>query len=257
MNPSTSKALTDLKSKLAEKETVISQLKKRLRSEDRSNTILSQRDACDAVVDLCENHFQCAVCNELLVKATGLGCGHIFCRDCVNKWKKKSESTMNATTFLGKRATCPICRSEITMQSALKNIDSFLERAVDIFFNDDAKKSRKELLSTVTPSTSTATSIRLLTSGLSLPSTTPSTSSSTVRLVPSGSFLPSTSSGSRRPLNYGFLGPAFSLLADASADPALVIIDDWIVSIMEPLWNTSRVKHSLIFAKTTLSCWKL
>jgi len=206
MNPSTSKTLTDLKSKLAEKETVISQLRKRLRSEDRANTISSQRDACDAVVDLCENHFQCAVCNELLVKATGLGCGHIFCRDCVNKWKRKSESTMNSTTFLGKRATCPICRSEITMQSALKNIDSFLEKAVDVFFNDEAKKSRKELLSTVNP-----------------PSTTQS-----IRLLTSGSFIPSasTSSGSRGTLNYGFLGPLFSRPRESATDPTLVILDD-------------------------------
>jgi hypothetical protein len=66
MNPSATKTLSELKHKLAEKDSVIGQLRKRLRSEERCQTIASHRDASDAVVDLCENHFQCAVCNELV-----------------------------------------------------------------------------------------------------------------------------------------------------------------------------------------------
>jgi predicted RNase H-like nuclease (RuvC/YqgF family) len=148
MSPSMTKTLTDLKNKLSERETQIGQLRKRLRSEEhRSQNQTLQRDAGEAVVELCEAHFQCAVCNELLVKATGLQCGHVFCRDCVNKWKKKSESS---TDLRGKKATCPICRSEIVTQAPLKNIDAFLEKAVEIFFTDEAKKSRKELLSLTT-----------------------------------------------------------------------------------------------------------
>ena len=148
MSPSMTKTLSDLKSKLAEKESAIGQLRKRLRSEEhRSQNQTLQRDAGEAVVDLCEAHFQCAVCNELLVKATGLQCGHVFCRDCVNKWKKKSESSAD---LRGKKATCPICRSEIATQASLKNIDAFLEKAVEIFFTDEAKKSRKELLTQAT-----------------------------------------------------------------------------------------------------------
>ena len=158
MSPSANKTLTDLKNKLAEKDSLIGQLRKRLRSEERSQTVTSNRDACDAVVELCETHFQCAVCNELLVRATGLGCGHIFCRDCVNKWKRKSEVPAIDSQGRRKRATCPICRTEIATQSALKNIDSFLEKAVDVFFNDDAKKARKELLSTATTTTLAQTS---------------------------------------------------------------------------------------------------
>ena len=139
------------------------------------NQLLPDCDACDAVIELCETHFQCAVCNELLVRATGLGCGHIFCRDCVNKWKRKSESTPIDGQGRRKRATCPICRTEIATQSALKNIDSFLERAVDVFFNDDAKKARKELLSTaITTAPSAQTS---LASASSTSASTPSFSS--------------------------------------------------------------------------------
>jgi len=98
------------------------------------------------VVELCESNFQCAVCNELLVKATGLQCGHTFCFECVDKWKKKSESSTDPANR-GRKATCPICRSEIVTTAPLKNLDAFLEKAVEIFFTDEAKKSRKELLS--------------------------------------------------------------------------------------------------------------
>ena len=180
MSPSANKTLTELKTKLAEKDSVIGQLRKRLRTEERSQTVTSNRDACDAVIELCETHFQCAVCNELLVRATGLGCGHIFCRDCVNKWKRKSESTPVDGQGRRKRATCPICRTEIATQSALKNIDSFLERAVDVFFNDDAKKARKELLSTaITTAPSAQTS---LASASSTSASTPSSAAGSVSI---------------------------------------------------------------------------
>ena len=121
----------------------------------------------EAVVELCESHFQCSVCNELLVKATGLQCGHTFCLDCVEKWRRKSETSLDPM-LRGRKATCPICRSEILTQAPLKTVDSFLEKAVEIFFNDEAKKSRKELLSsTVAPTvapipTSTSASSQFL-----------------------------------------------------------------------------------------------
>jgi hypothetical protein len=82
---------------------------------------MSQRDAGDAVVDLCETHFQCAVCNDLLVKATGLQCGHVFCRECVSKWQKKSESSTDPL-LRGKRATWyRFCETPFRPKSFLTN----------------------------------------------------------------------------------------------------------------------------------------
>lgn len=107
----------------------------------------------------------------------------------------------------------PICRSEITTQSALKNIDSFLEKAVDVFFNDEAKKARKELLSTALPTASSAASASAATSP------TPSTSAaaaqpSVAETMPPRLFL-------RRP--FGRL----AMLPDLwGRDPTVVVIDD-------------------------------
>ena len=100
----------------------------------------------EAVVELCESNFLCSVCNELLVKATGLQCGHIFCLSCVKRWRQSFKPMLNSMLQV-RKATCPICRSEIVTQASLKNVDTFLEKVVDMFFNDEAKKSRKDLLS--------------------------------------------------------------------------------------------------------------
>ena len=97
-------------------------------------------------MELCESNFLCSVCNELLVKATGLQCGHIFCLNCVKKWRQSFKPMLDSMLHV-RKATCPICRTEIMTQAPLKTVDSFLEKAVEIFFNDEAKKSRKELLS--------------------------------------------------------------------------------------------------------------
>ena len=98
------------------------------------------------MVELCESNFLCSVCNELLVKATGLQCGHIFCLNCVKKWRQSFKPMLDSMLHV-RKATCPICRTEIMTQAQLKTVDSFLEKAVEVFFNDEAKKSRKELLS--------------------------------------------------------------------------------------------------------------
>lgn len=147
MNPQgNNESVGSLKRQLTEKDTQIGQLKKRLKREDIENSSdKSKKEQNEVVIDLLESHFQCAVCSELFIKATNLGCGHTFCFVCIDKWRKKTQSDPN---LFDKRPTCPICRSEITTQAPLKTLDAFLEKAVDIFYNEDAKKQRKELVGT-------------------------------------------------------------------------------------------------------------
>ena len=64
-----------------------------------------------------------------------ISCGHTFCEDCIEGWKKKQPNT-----------TCPICRSDIIMTSPNQVMDSFIEKFIDNFFPDDAKKARAELI---------------------------------------------------------------------------------------------------------------
>jgi hypothetical protein len=76
----------------------------------------------------------CAVCSEVYVFAsTVVACGHTFCESCIERWNEKSNA-------------CPICRSDIKDIVPNVIVDSYIDRAVDTFFPDDAKATRKSLV---------------------------------------------------------------------------------------------------------------
>ncbi len=88
--------------------------------------------------EILESHFQCAICSDLLRKSVSLNCGHLFCKFCVDKWKKKSK------TLATGKPTCPICRRHITMQAPIRSIDCFIEKTFDVFYTPESKRLREE-----------------------------------------------------------------------------------------------------------------
>ena len=88
--------------------------------------------------EILETHFQCAICSDLLTKSVSLNCGHLFCKPCVDQWKKKSKSLEN------QKPTCPICRRHIKMQAPVKSIDSFIEKTFDVFYTPESKRLREQ-----------------------------------------------------------------------------------------------------------------
>merc|ERR1719219_893716 len=93
------------------------------------------QDMLGNLKEFLDGQLQCSICNEIYVYASVISCGHTFCEDCIEGWKKKQPNT-----------TCPICRSEIIMTSPNQVMDSFIEKFIDNFFPDDAKKARVELI---------------------------------------------------------------------------------------------------------------
>lgn len=85
--------------------------------------------------DFLENQLQCSICNEIFVFPSAVNCGHTYCEECIEGWKKK--------TF---NATCPICRAEVIMTSPNQILDGFIEKFIDNFFPEDSKKARAELV---------------------------------------------------------------------------------------------------------------
>ena len=85
--------------------------------------------------DFLDGQLQCSICNEIYVYPTSINCGHSFCEDCIEGWRKKSANT-----------TCPICRADVVMLSPNQVLDGFIEKFVDNFFPEDAKKQRAELV---------------------------------------------------------------------------------------------------------------
>jgi len=93
------------------------------------------QDVFGNLKEFIDGQLQCSICNEIFVYSSVISCGHTFCEDCIEGWKKKQPNT-----------TCPICRSDIIMTSPNQVMDSFIEKFIDNFFPDDAKKARAELI---------------------------------------------------------------------------------------------------------------
>lgn len=93
------------------------------------------QDVLGNLKEFLDGQLQCSICNEIYVFASVVSCGHTFCEDCIEGWKKKQPNT-----------TCPICRSDIIMTSPNQVMDSFIEKFIDNFFPEDAKRSRAELV---------------------------------------------------------------------------------------------------------------
>jgi len=93
------------------------------------------QDMLGNLKEFLDGQLQCSICNEIYVYSSVISCGHTFCEDCIEGWKKKQPNT-----------TCPICRSDIIITCSNQVMDSFIEKFVDNFFPDDAKKARNELI---------------------------------------------------------------------------------------------------------------
>jgi len=88
--------------------------------------------------EILESHFQCAICSDLLTKSVSLNCGHLFCKSCIDQWRKKSKSLENH------KPTCPICRRQIKMLAPVRSLDCFIEKTFDVFYTPESKKLREE-----------------------------------------------------------------------------------------------------------------
>lgn len=94
------------------------------------------QDVFGNLKELLDSQLQCSICNEIYALATTISCGHNFCEDCIEVWRQKKRGDAN----------CPICRADIVMVAPNQTVDSYVDKFVDNFFPDDAKRNREELL---------------------------------------------------------------------------------------------------------------
>jgi len=65
------------------------------------------------MMELADNHLQCPICMEVFMMATTINCGHTFCQDCIENWKKQHK-------------VCPYCRTKIKYMVTSRAIDQFI-----------------------------------------------------------------------------------------------------------------------------------
>ena len=58
------------------------------------------------------DHLMCAICQDVVVGAHVLSCGHMFCGLCIAQWLRSQNKSQQACT------SCPECRAEVTMPPA-------------------------------------------------------------------------------------------------------------------------------------------
>ena len=86
---------------------------------------------------LVENEvLECTICNEIFVDATIITCGHTFCKKCIEDWVK----------LKGNQSNCPICRSEIIMQSTNEVLEGYIKNFINIFFSKEEQKNREKFI---------------------------------------------------------------------------------------------------------------
>jgi len=68
----------------------------------------------------------CPICSDPCIETTTTNCGHKFCRQCIDQWRKQ-------------KPICPICSTLITSQHRLYSDDQFVESQL-IFLRPDVKR---------------------------------------------------------------------------------------------------------------------
>ena len=97
------------------------------------------KDVMENHRDFVESNLQCSICSELFIGATVLGCGHTFCAFCLDEWSRSRRRR-------GKNPLCAVCRAEVKQKAAVMAMDDYIEKSIESFFSEEAKKTRADLV---------------------------------------------------------------------------------------------------------------
>ena len=67
----------------------------------------------------CNAELKCSVCDEIFIEPMTLGCGHVYCKHCINEWE------VNCGNCFAK-FNCPNCRQPITQFNKSLHLDNLI-----------------------------------------------------------------------------------------------------------------------------------
>lgn len=84
--------------------------------------------------DTVKSEFVCSVCQDMVIKAHGLPCQHLFCEYCIKRWLKKTPH-------------CPFCRVRATdkLLTHMACIDTVVDKYFDINSQETKDERKKNL----------------------------------------------------------------------------------------------------------------
>lgn len=71
------------------------------------------------IIKLLESDFQCAICNEVMFRASTTNCNHTFCESCLKKWLTRSNC-------------CPTCRGAVHSITNCLTLDNYITSLCDL-----------------------------------------------------------------------------------------------------------------------------
>merc|ERR1712142_1369799 len=88
-------------------------------------------DSNNLVLELVKTQFTCSICYEVMVEPSSIDCGHTFCAYCITKWMKK-------------KASCPLCRTDIKQNTQCKLLEEYLDKIYNQFADEKEKLQRQK-----------------------------------------------------------------------------------------------------------------
>ena len=83
-----------------------------------------------SLLELADTHLQCPICMEVFIMATTINCGHTFCQECIQDWKKKHK-------------VCPYCRTKIKVMVTSNVIDQFITEMFGLLDEEGLQRRRE------------------------------------------------------------------------------------------------------------------
>ena len=86
-------------------------------------------DDAFSLLELADTHLQCPICMEVFIVPTTINCGHTFCQECIQDWKKHK--------------VCPYCRTRIKVMVTSNAMDQFITEMFGLLDEEGLERRRE------------------------------------------------------------------------------------------------------------------
>ena len=125
------KEANSIKQELKERDQEIAKLKEELKVKQHSSEQL-------LLLSKCNEELKCSICDEIFIEPMALGCGHVYCRHCLEQWE------VNCGNCFGK-FNCPNCRQPITQFNKSLQLDNLISSLYN-GLSETLQKDRENLV---------------------------------------------------------------------------------------------------------------
>ena len=129
---------TILKSLLMDRDKEILELKMELKQKEDIKNIAVDTEK-ERLLERIFDEVKCTICTEVFIEPTSLNCGHIYCKFCLNAWRKQCDNDG------AMELNCPTCREHIQTEDHNLSMENLIDAMVGETTNK-MKDERRDLI---------------------------------------------------------------------------------------------------------------